>query len=477
MTLSSYNFVLLFLPAVMIGFYLLLGKAKANINIIWGWLIAASLVFYACDIPGYLLLLGADVAVNYALARYLARKKNRIVLGAGIILHVLLLFLFKYLNFGIDISNMLLHTNFSIVHLAAPMGISFITFQQIAFLVDTYREQEEPICSPVEYLLFVTFFPRIISGPIITKKEFIPLLRRVEGIDWDRLASGIQMFLMGFGKKVLIADFLAKGVDYGYAHLDSVNSTTALCISVLYTLQIYFDFSGYSDMAMGVARMLQLDLPVNFNSPYKAVTIAEFWDRWHMTLTGFLTRYVYIPLGGSRRGKVRTYVNILIVFLISGLWHGASYTFILWGLFHGIFMVLTRRFDALVKKIPRWINHTVTLLFVNFTWVLFRANSLGTVRDYVLALLKNDWGGIDENVTGAMLPSFVERLVWDGLPYWVVPVILVMCIIWAVLFMENTFEQVEKGQFTWKRMLLLLAIGLLGIMSMSGTSTFIYAYF
>ncbi len=487
MGFGSYEFILFFLPVVLMIFYLLRKKEWNKLSIYW--ILLASFLFYASDTPVCLLLLFVSIAVNFLLYRLLLQNersghlKRKGILAAGILLNILLLGYFKYINFGISVCNLLLRTSLEAKEVLLPLGISFITFQQIAFLVDSYRgagEQEADNYSFSEYALFVSFFPHIASGPIILKDDFFPLLKELKGgkeVDWDRLGSGIYLFFCGLGKKILIADVLAKGVDYTYANLSSVNATTALLASVLFTLQIYFDFSGYSDMAIGVARMLQLDLPVNFNSPYKAVTITDFWDRWHMTLTRFLTRYLYIPLGGSRKGMLRTYINTLIVFTVSGLWHGASYTFILWGVLHGLFMIFTKQFRSLIGKMPDVLNRLITLLFVNVTWILFRAGSFGTLRTYLRVLISGAWGRIDENVVAGILPSYIAGFMPDS-PYRVYVVLfLILLVIFVTLFAKNTQEQLEDKGFTVTKLIGCMVVGLLSLLSMSGVSTFLYAYF
>lgn len=235
----------------------------------------------------------------------------------GITINLTALLYFKYCNFFIDNINTLFKTDLEIRNIALPLGISFITFQQIAFLIDAYRK-EMPEYGLLEYALFVLFFPHIISGPIILHRDFMPLLSEgKKKIYWGRIASGIYMFAIGLGKKTLIADIFARAANWGYGNITALNSTSALFVSIAYSIQIYFDFSGYSDMAIGISRIFQMDLPINFNSPYKATNILEFWDRWHITLTRFLSKYLYIPLGGNRKGKARTYLNTMIVFYVA----------------------------------------------------------------------------------------------------------------------------------------------------------------
>lgn len=494
MGFGSYEFILFFLPIVCIVFYLLRKKELNKLSLYV--ILLASFLFYASDTPVCLLLLFADIAVNFLLYRLLlqnkgsAHLKRKVILAAGVLLNVLLLGYFKYINFGISICNLLLHTSIDAREVILPLGISFVTFQQIAFLVDTYKggqtkdgdaaRGQEGAYSFTDYALFVSFFPHISSGPIILKDDFFPLLQELKSsakTDWDRLGSGLYLFFCGLGKKILIADVLAKGVDYTYGNLSSVNATTALLASLLFTLQIYFDFSGYSDMAIGVARMLQLDLPVNFNSPYKAVTITDFWDRWHMTLTRFLTRYLYIPLGGSRKGTVRTYINTLIVFTVSGLWHGASYTFILWGMLHGLFMIFTKHFSRLIGKIPVAVNRVITLLFVNATWILFRAGSFGTLRAYLGALKSGGFGKPDENVLNAITPSYLSCFIQKMPCQWLWILGLIAVVVCISLFAKNTQEQLEEKGLTAGKLVGCLLVGLLSLLSMSGVSTFLYAYF
>lgn len=269
---------------------------------------------------------------------------GKIFLAAGISINLAALFYFKYYNFFIGNVNVLFKADLEIRNIVLPLGISFVTFQQIAFLADAYRK-ETPDYALWQYALFVLFFPHIISGPIILHNDFMPLLNGDrKKADWEQFASGIYTFAMGLGKKVLIADMFAEAVDWGYGNIAALNSTSAVFVSIAYSIQIYFDFSGYSDMAVGISRMLRLDLPINFNSPYKAATILEFWDRWHITLTRFFSKYLYIPLGGNRKGNLRTCLNTMAVFLCSGLWHGANWTFVLWGILHGIFYDFNKAF-------------------------------------------------------------------------------------------------------------------------------------
>ena len=257
------------------------------------------------------------------------KQHKKWLLVLGIIFNVLLLGYFKYSNFFIDTFNHIVGTEFNLLNIILPLGISFFTFQQIAYLVGVYKK-EENVEDIITYMLFVTFFPYVISGPITTGKEIMGQFKNEENrkVNYNNLAKGIYLFVIGLFKKIVIANTIALWVDNGYSSAGDMNFIATWVVILTYTLQIYFDFSGYSDMAVGIAKMFNINLPYNFNSPYKANSVREFWRRWHITLSRFLTNYIYIPLGGSRKGKIRTYINTLITFLVSGLWHGAAWTYV-----------------------------------------------------------------------------------------------------------------------------------------------------
>lgn len=476
MTFHSYLFLLLFFPMVLVGYYLCRGRRKAADFV----LLAASGVFYCWTGWRAACLLLADILLNYGFFRRIQWRREhggagngKRILWFGIACNLVILGYFKYYNFFVDNVNLFLGTDFGIKDIILPMGISFITFQQIAFLVDTERGETAP-CSLADYALFVSFFPHVGSGPIILHSDFFPLLQRDRHMDWDRFAQGIYMFAMGLGKKVLIADVFGQAVDLGYSDLSVLNRTSLLFVSVAYTLQIYFDFSGYSDMAVGISRMLQLDLPINFDSPYKSGTIVEFWRRWHMTLTGFLTKYVYIPLGGGRKGKLRTYLNTMFVFLCSGLWHGASWTFLLWGGMHGLFMVLTKHFHKMIDRIPRILCQGITLLFLNFTWIVFRAGSFTVLKQMADGMLHNTWGRLDEKLCGFFVPVVLED---SACPVRFCAVLFMLAAVVIVLKCKNVQERAECLTYSVRSCVWVLAVMLLSVLSLSGMSTFVYSLF
>ncbi|HZK19789.1 MAG TPA: MBOAT family O-acyltransferase, partial [Treponemataceae bacterium] len=239
-------------------------------------------------------------------------------------------------------------------------------------------KREEKVETFIDYFLFVTFFPQLVAGPIVLYSEMMPQFKddKRRKIDYDNIALGIYIFVIGLFKKIVIADTLAVFVNNGFGNTSALGLLPAWIISLSYTFQIYFDFSGYSDMAIGIGKMFNIDLPINFNSPYKSKSISEFWKRWHMTLGRALANYIYIPLGGNRKGKTRTYINLFITFLVSGLWHGAAWSFVLWGALHGLFSILDRVFNKFLIKFPPFLKTVWTFLIINFLWVLFRANSM-----------------------------------------------------------------------------------------------------
>ncbi len=481
MVFNSYIFLLAFLPITAMICNIACNKFE-NRNIFCFLLLISSLIFYCYSGMEGLPVLFLHILINYFLSMRIQRKQNgekssRIILGIGILVNLLVLFYYKYLNFFIDSLNLVFDTDFRMHKLLVPLGISFLTFQQIAFLIDSYKG-EAPHCSFFEYAAFISFFPHISSGPIILHGDFFPALMRTKNkIDWDFFASGLYLFIMGLGKKVLIADTFARAVDWGYGNLAELNSTSALFVSIAYSLQIYFDFSGYSDMAIGISRILRLDLPVNFNSPYKAKTILEFWDRWHITLTRFFTRYLYIPMGGNRKGSSRTYIHIFIVFFLSGLWHGASWTFILWGLLHGAFMVFTRRFKVKIEKLPGIVNQTITLLFVNFTWILFRSGSLSTFRQMIGTILQNNWGKLNENICNIFVPSVTKAITGINIPVLLWPITALVLVLAVTLRGKNLQESVATLRYTLPTMLLMVGVAIACVFSFSQMSTFIYVLF
>ena len=381
MLFNSPIFIFLFLPITLAGFYWF-GRRESQVLTL-GWLILASLIFYGYWNPIYLLLILGSVAVNYSIGRRLYSYETRGRRGwmwLGIALNLGLLGYFKYAGFLSGIASAMLGGGLRIEDVVLPLAISFFTFQQISFLVDACRhETSQPHW--LSYLLYVTFFPQLIAGPIVHHKEFltqVPALMRA----WrhhSHLVVGLSIFIIGLCKKVLIADNLALDAAPIFAAAergDPLHMLQAWRGLVAYTFQIYFDFSGYSDMAIGLARCFGVRLPQNFRSPYRASSIIEFWRCWHITLSRFLRDYLYIPLGGGRRGQARRSLNLMVTMLLGGLWHGAGWTFVMWGGLHGALLMLNHGWLRMSPwAMPRSLARMLTLLAVMFAWIFFRAES------------------------------------------------------------------------------------------------------
>ena len=403
MQFNTYLFILAFLPLTIVGYFLInkvsnmLGKAL---------LIGASIFFYGyagiTELKWLLLSVGANYLVVLSLGH--AEKFRKTILWLGITFNVLLLFFFKYLNFTVTIINEVWHKEFVMANLVLPLGISFFTFQQIAYIVDAYHNKVKEY-TVIDYMLYVVYFPKILMGPIVKPSDIIPQFNQKakKTIDTENLVKGISMFGIGLFKKVIFADTFAKAVVWGFSNIQAATSMDLILVMLAYTFQIYFDFSGYSDMAIGVSCMLNIELPINFDSPYKAYSIRDFWKRWHISLTKFLTEYLYIPLGGNRKGKLRTYLNTIIVFLVSGLWHGANWTFLLWGLLHGMFSIFDRITEKFRKNIHPAMQWMATFFVVNILWLLFRANS---VSEWLL-MLKRIGSMQSTAISEGLLQSFV----------------------------------------------------------------------
>lgn len=388
MLFNSYVFILIFLPLVLTVYHLLgkLGNWRLSIS----WLILASLFFYGWWNPAYLLLIIGSILFNYIIGKFLGRKRSRVVLIFGVAFNILLIAYFKYANFFVDNINNLVSSNISIEQIILPLAISFFTFQQIAFLVDVYRGLTKEF-NFLQYSLFVVFFPQLIAGPIVHHKDMLPQFanNKIFGIKKSHLTIGISIFILGLGKKVIFADNIALYSSPVFAAAENGVVLTffeAWAGALAYTFQLYFDFSGYSDMAVGVARMFGIVLPINFYSPYKANSMIDFWRRWHITLSNFLRDYLYIPLGGNRNGYIHQCTNILITMFIGGLWHGAGWTFVIWGLMHGVYLVINHGWSNLANTYI-FINNRLSVFrnilgrFVTFAavviaWVMFRSESL-----------------------------------------------------------------------------------------------------
>ena len=497
MLFNSYIFILIFIPLCLLG-YFILNSFKQYLPA-QCFLLGMSLWFYGYFNYKYLAIIIVSIFANYGLYYYIGKFKNtqkaKIFMILGVVFNLAILGFFKYTDFFIDTVNHVFKSNIPLLHILLPLGISFFTFQQISFIIDTYKGEVEKY-NFIHYASFVAFFPQLIAGPIVTHDELIGQFRDEfkKKIDFDNLTRGIFMFTIGLSKKVLIADVFGSIVSYGYVAPERLTTISAWIVILSYTFQIYFDFSGYCDMAIGLAKMFNIDIPLNFNSPYKSVTITEFWDRWHMTLTRFFTRYVYIPLGGNRKGKVRTYINVFIVFLLSGFWHGAGWTFILWGVMHGIFVIVTRMIKDIIgeKKLPKAVkiigsafSWFITFIFVNLSWVFFRAESISNALFVLKKAFTFNVGSaglqVDPIIHGAFkTPEFAEFLALTDLDA-IFPNILTWGFLIVsfviVAFLPNSKKLMDNFKPNVLTLIFTIFLFVWSFLSISGVSTFLYFNF
>ncbi len=487
MLFNSYIFILLFLPLVLSGYYIFNHFECYRVSSLF--LLIMSLIFYAYFNISYLPIIISSIIINYIFYKLFERinkeRLRKFLLIAAIVFNVGILFYFKYWDFFFYNINTVFGTSFTLQHLILPLGISFFTFQQLSFVIDSYKK-ETPDYDFINYALFVTYFPQLIAGPILNHNELIPQLTDISKrkINMKFLSSGLYIFIIGLSKKVLIADVFGNAANWSFSSIDILNSTDAIICMLSYTIQIYFDFSGYCDMATGIARMMNIDIPYNFNSPYKALTITDFWKRWHITLTRFFTKYIYIPLGGNRKGQPRTALNTMIVFTISGIWHGANWTFILWGILHGLFNVLTKLFDNFFKKLHPALNWIITFTFVNFTWIIFRADSVKDAFKIIKNILMLNFGTINFNIVDKFKLTGVESVLTllfnKGLiniyPYAYISGFFLFAFV-CTLGLRNSCELVNDFKPSYTKAVLSTVLLVWCVLSMAGISTFLYFNF
>lgn len=423
MLFNSYTFILLFLPLTAASFFLI---ARWGKGIGAGWLALCSLFFYGWWDYRYLGLLLLSICGNYLVGHYIAHRPGtpagKRMLTVTVVANLLLLGYYKYADFFISSANTAFATDWPLLGIVLPIGISFFTFTQIAFLVDAYLGKVTEYRF-VYYLLFVTYFPHLIAGPILHHKEMMPQFDEDKNYrpHAENIAIGLTIFAIGLAKKVLIADNLAV---YASPVFMPEAENPSLFIAwggvLAYTFQLYFDFSGYSDMAIGLSRLFGVRLPLNFASPYKAANIVEFWRCWHMTLSRFLRDYLYIPLGGNRCGKVRQQANLMLTMLLGGLWHGAGWNFVIWGGLHGLFLVLNHAWQVSTSHLPsllpapvtRVLAIALTFLCVVFAWVYFRAPDLPTANHLVIGMLGGFGAALPDSIVSQLAPvkPLLERL-------------------------------------------------------------------
>lgn len=503
MLFNSYIFIFIFLPLVLLGWYGLnhYGKyALANL-----FLAGMSLWFYGYFNVSYLAVILCSIGINYLLSYLLTRVPdgsshtrlwNRIGLIIGIAINLGILFYFKYYDFFIENINLALHTDFTLKHILLPLGISFFTFQQLSFIIDRCLGKCEHY-SLINYVTFVTFFPQLIAGPIVLYKEMIPQFEDTSRRSFQAasFSRGIYLFVLGLAKKVLLADTFALMANYGFAQTFSLDSISTVTVILSYTFELYFDFSGYSDMAIGLGKMFNIELPVNFNAPYRSCSIKEFWQRWHITLSRFFITYVYIPLGGSKKGRTRMLINTFIIFLLSGLWHGAAWTYVAWGAMHGLLVVWDNLGIVGIKgrdekrparfHIPAWLGWIFTFALFNMSLFFFRSTSMIAAVQLFKNLFSGNFTGKIYEVAAQLeiseiyvIRQAVDMIMPSMAAYlYLIFMFLLFALAFYLVFRPNAYERSMRGELTSKRCWIICILLIWCIVSLSQVSTFLYFNF
>lgn len=456
MVFSSTVFLFIFLPAVLIIYYNPLIKSRSFKNV---FLLIASLAFYAWGEPVFVLLMCLSVLVTYMIGNLICRNNSKKWLAAGIIYHTVILFIFKYLTFFLSELGLLFGFKSS-VRLALPIGISFFTFQMMSYLFDIYYGKAEPQRNPLNVGLYVSLFPQLIAGPIVRYEQIsLEITSRKES--FEDLIEGMKRFIYGLGKKVLIANYIALIADNVFDYIEVRSVALVWLGAVAYTLQIYFDFSGYSDMAIGLGRMFGFHFLENFNYPYIAHSVTDFWRRWHISLSSWFRDYVYIPLGGNRVSRSRWIMNLLTVWLLTGIWHGANWTFLIWGLFY--FVVLLFEKLSGTDKRKSIISRLYTLFAVICAWVIFRSPDLSSGIRY----LGNMFG---VGASGIADATFFEYI---GNTY----IVLIIAVIGATPLVRAVFNKLGKVKMSWIEDVWLAAVFVLAILKTVNSTYNPFIYF
>ena len=507
MLFNSYIFIFLFFPICLLGYYSLIHFRKTEAAKIF--LILMSLWFYGYFNVSYLLIMLCSIGINYLFHRALSHRPVKTVMVIAVAANLGVLFYFKYYDFFLSTLNKAFGTSMVLRNILLPLGISFFTFQQISFVVDTYRGEVRN-SSLIDYALFVAFFPQLIAGPVVNHSEMLPQFGQMgsRSVLWEQIAEGLGLFILGLVKKVLIADTFGAGVDYGYANIILLGRFDAIFVMVFYSLQLYFDFSGYCDMARGIGKMLGIEIPVNFNSPYKAQNIIDFWKRWHITLNRFFTKYVYIPLGGSRAGHARMYMNLMIVFLLSGLWHGAGWNYLVWGVLHGALYVLTRFWHNRVKSrfmqenttvsaampdnpllsrlgiiIKACISRLLLFTYVSVAWVYFRAADVSQANRMLYTAVKGPVQKLSADLAACFqVDEFwyvIKVLRLDGMSYsrYILLWVILAVGIYLSMVGRNAAQRMERVKYGTDSAVVFAVLALWCVLTFSKVSTFLYFNF
>lgn len=473
MLFNSYEFIFLFLPITFFIYFYLLSKRLTVAS--KGFLVFSSLLFYSWWNITYLPLILISMLFNYTIGNSLNENSSKIkfskkgILFFGITANLVLLGYFKYYDFFLTGFNILFEANIELLHLMLPLAISFFTFQQIAYLVDSYRGETKEY-DFLNYALFVTFFPQLIAGPIVHHKEMMPQFASKYNLvkKHKNIALGLFIFFIGLFKKVIIADSLSVMANNGFTSSALLNTAEAWITSLSYTMQLYFDFSGYTDMAIGLSLLFNIKLPINFNTPYKATNIQDFWRRWHITLSRFLRDYIYIPLGGNRVSSFRTYSNLLVTFLLGGLWHGAGLTFVFWGFLHGAALVIHRLWQNTGIKINKFVAWFITFNFINITWIFFRAKDFQEALNVLKAMFTYKEITLTSHRIGEILSNIEAD---DKL------MVLFVAAFFLSLFFKNSIELMKDFKPNKKYIAVLLIISIFSFLEMHKVSEFLYFNF
>jgi alginate O-acetyltransferase complex protein AlgI len=470
MIFSSYEFIFLFLPLVLAGYYLIPNRGRTT------FLTLASYFFYGwwdyrfCGLMLFSTVI--DYGAGIGISRALTPRGRKGWMILSVVSNLSLLGFFKYfdmfasaVNYGISAlfpEHRTLNTEtIPLLHLVLPVGISFYTFQSMSYAIDLYRDQAKPTRSFMDFACYVSLFPQLVAGPIVRYHELAEQLVHREH-NWARAFTGCSFFILGLAKKVLVADGVAPLAEaaFGTTAPGFVDAWTGV---IAYTVQIYFDFSGYSDMAVGLALLFGFQMPQNFHSPYKAVSITDFWRRWHISLSTWLRDYLYIPLGGNQRGSGRTYINLMLTMLLGGLWHGANWTFVVWGLFHGGLLALERAIgkNNPLSRSPLVLQRAITFILVMIGWVLFRATSIPQALDVYAGMLGVNGPSVD--VAGCIT--------------WSLPVVMLPLSLLLVWFLPNSWQISHQPRMVWTGSLIVLFVVSVLVLLVNSASPFLYFQF
>lgn len=468
MLFNSYEFIFIYLPIVLLGYFALTKFKYIKIAIIF--LVIASLAFYSQWNIKYLPLLIISIFFNYTVGKYIEKNRSKSIFVLGVVVNLGVLVYFKYMAFFITTINQVIHTQMIVPTVILPLGISFFTFTQTAYLVDAYRGETKGYHF-FTYSLFVTVFPHLIAGPILYHKDMIPQFSRLKNLifNYKNFALGVTIFCIGLFKKVAIADTIAPWVNFVFEHANTLSFIDAWVGALGYTMQLYYDFSGYSEMAIGLGLMFNFKLPVNFKSPYQSTSIINFWRRWHISLSDFLKNYLYIPLGGNRKGNFIQMRNVIITMLLGGLWHGAGWTFVIWGGLHGVYIVINHLWRNFGRQLPTMMNWSLTFISIVVAWVFFRANSV----EQAIIILRRMFNFKDVFVPNSHIINFGQLHVGGNEAFITIFAALVLA-----YYIKSVPEQMEKFRPNYKWAITMAILFVTSLLMMTGkVSEFLYFQF